>query len=1024
MKKIIFYILSVYFFTHDCWAMGSSRDEEIPLSSSVKSLLKKAQTAPVKDLVELFPNSYRVSGLRHAISTIPNMDRHWVLIAVLHRYQSSTPKELVNVITLLPSVPKVERKRFLEIAYNFEGTEPSIILPLLKQIETQELVPLIRDVKTHDPSGKWLLTALPIQQMHYFRTNKRPLMFERLKGLTGPLLQAKGFLKEDERFTLGEVRKLHDMTPENYESLRYLFSRVLENPHGFLHKLLQLPEDDFRNLSAFIETLKKMYQFQENTGLFFLFLDTPPSEREMCLDVWLQIATLPEKWLLTALPIDRMHHFKTTQRSLMFERVKGLTEPLLQTKGGLKEEERFTFEEVHQLHDMAPENYESLLYLFSRNLESQPGLLHKLLKLPEGDFRNLSDFISRFKEIYQFHQNISFFFPLIDICPSDRAMCLDVWQQAVNLSNIPTHPNDFHIKLMNWSIQEGRLFISLYQSFLTNRMTHHDQNVLLDQFLSPERYCLLDSQSKASLFPPYFIQTVGKAFEKDILAEIEERHRFTRLVDLIENPSSSLKKYFEAERRKEQLLREQRELEQRIREQRDREEQARRKAVREWANAQARLQLQQEQRILQSLEREQRSLNERSAAIPAFREWVTGQEAMMREKEEVTTAVLAIWQDQNLQKYKPNAHEIDRVFQEKFCEPIERIIAMRMKRIISDVISPSSKSTYQYILGAAIACREQFIERDLRFYNDTLFFYDERFPAIHQFFWRLRNAKDVTSEEETWVLGLLEAAYNKDPKNFTTPKIPEGFTAKNSLENPIPPPSFTEWVRNFKAQILPCLREIKCLLRNKEYFRLQAALQGLERVKNIRGDFSYDTGMPGIYVPQLRPFCGFLGNLSIATLMPEGFVQGWMTEHWKHPYLTKAFPELQTSASFGEALGLNPNLHHQMVSILTSALRNNETILPYSLPVISKVTKDYFIALFDPFDAIVDALFMAMRGHTGQGHGPGGLGQMTNPLWPHQSACADGVAVCLFRTTTENALTQGLASSLLGITVIKCNTPG
>ncbi|MBS0185258.1 MAG: hypothetical protein JSS34_02740 [Proteobacteria bacterium] len=889
------------------------------LTPHAKEVLRKAQTAQVKDLTDLFPSAYRNAGLRQTISSIPNIDRNWVLTAALQRCQSLSPEEIVNVIKVLPSIPKAERKRFLEITDSFEGTEPSILLPLLEKIETSELHHLLRDIKPHDNSGKWLLTALPLGKMQFFPRAKRPHMFERVRGITEALLSQRGCIAECDRFSLDEISKLHDMTDENYENLRDLLGRVLENKHGLLHKLLQFPEDDFRNLS---------------------------------------------------------------------------------------------------------------------------------------------DFILRIKGIFQVQYPIDFFFPLINVRPSEREMCFDTWCQVMNLSNIPTHPDQFRAKLMEWPVTEGYRFISMYQSFLTSTMTHHDRRVLLDQFLDPERYC---RTSPKSLFPPYFMQDIKKAFERDVSKGLEERHRFTRLVELIENHQSSLEKFFEQERLKEKILREQQALAQRMEKQRERQEQARRELerlieferqrleelerqrraaesaqrAREEAERQrreaeaaqtreerARQRLLQEQRALQQLEREQAALNERAAAIPAFKSWVMGQEAMMRERDEVTRAVLAVWTKAELLQYRPREDHINFVFKEKFCDPIKSIVKMRMNRIISDKISAPHKQMYHCIINSALACRDKFIQRDTRFYSDTLFYYDADFPALHQFFWGLRTANDIITQDETWILELLETAYNKNPQNFENSKTPEGFSVKGDQQKPTTPVPFKEWIRVYRSKIVPCLREMKSIMLDKEYFRLQTALQGLGRVEQIRGDYAYDTGKPGVFVPKLREFCGFLGNLSFATLTPEGFAQGWMTEHWKDPSLRRVFPELQGSDTFGEALGLNPALSDQMVSVLTSALRDHTTIPPHSLPVISKVTKAYFKALFDPFDAIVDALFMAMRGHTGQGYAEDvGRGQMTNPLWPHQQACADGVAVGLFRTTTENALTQVIASSLIGITVVKCHVP-
>ena len=853
-------------------------------------------------MVGLFPATYR-HGLHGAISAIPNTDRSWILKATLNRYQSSTPEELVNIITLLPSVPKAERKRFLEIAYSFEGGEPSVILPLLSRIQTAELHPLIRDVRANDPSGKWLLTALPIDQMQFVPTAKRPHMFERVKAITQPLLYG-GRLSEEDRFTRDEINKLHDITGEQFDALRVVFGEVLENPHGILHKVLQLPADDFQALGDFIRRFRTMYRPQRNSG---------------------------------------------------------------------------------------------------------------------------------------------FFFPLLDVRPSDREMCLDVWQRIMTLSDIPTDANAFHLKLMKWPINEVQIFITMYQSFLTETMPHHDRRVLLDHFLYPESHC---HSQKFHHFPVKLIEAVGRSLDRDISAGLEERHRFTRLVDLIENPESSLSKYFELERAKEQLLRDQRALAQRMEEQRERERLAREEYERQQQERreyetrekqrleearvreqQARQRLEEEQRARARLMQEQRALDQRAQAFPAFRDWVMGQEAMTRERDAVTDAVLAVWNDSDLQKYKPLAHEVEKVFREKFCDPITRIINLRMQRIINENISARNAPVYVFLMRAAFACIEEFTSRDPRFYRDTRFFHDEKSPALHQFFWGLRNAGDVTREDEAWTLGLLERAYNKDPEGFMGIRIPEGFAVEKDFEgNPIPrtpPVPFTEWFAKFRTKLVPCLKEMQNLLRHKEYFRVETALRGLDQVMGIRGDYAYDTGRPGVYVPELRIFCGFLGNLAAATLTPEGFVQGWMTEHWKNPLMTRVFPELRASASFGEALGLNPTLQHQMVGVLTSALRDRETILPHSLPLIARATKAYYTALFDPFDAVVDALFMTRRGHTGQGHKAAVKGEdrITNPLWLDQYACADGVAVGLFRTTTENALTQVLASSLIGITLVNCHRP-
>lgn len=838
--------------------------EERESSARAQLILRQAAKASVEDLMGLFPDRVKSSVLRTAITRVPNKDRHWVLKAVLGFRHITSSHELANIMGVLPDVPTAERSRFCEIAHSFEGTSPSVILPLLGRIQSEERASFIHDLRGSDPTGQWLLTALPLERMQFSRRENRLRMFERVKITTRPFL-VNGRIKEENSLTLDEVNKLHDMSDEEFEGFQDLFGRVLGNSNTILHRLLQLPS---------------------------------------------------------------------------------------------------------------------------------------------ADFQDARDFMGRFIESYQPRRPMSFFFPLLNVSPSERETCLELWQRIRNLSDIPTNPDDFHVQLMGWTVAQGDRFISSYQSFLTRTMNMHDRRILLDQFLHPDQHCR--SERLTHLSPAGFIDKIRSTLEQDIRQGLEEQHRFSRLVDLIENPEASLRGFFAAQRAREQLLREQRDLEERMRLQRERERQAqealqRAQQVREerLREQQARDALQREQREREQLELQRRELDRRAQNIPAYADWVFGQEAMMRERQAVTNALLTVWGTSELARYKPQPHEVDAVFKD-FCTSLTRVIASKMSRIIKEHISDGNKDVCSRLVNAAVQCPELISEKEFGFVYDT------RFPALPQFFKFLRGLRSISRGDEEWALNLLRQSDKKDRARLEE-RVQNGEPVSS-----FPPfiPFSEEVSAKLTPKIIPCLREMQRIVRNAEYFRLETAVRGLGQVSGIRGDYTYDHRLPG-----LRTLCGFLGNLCNAALTPTNYAIGWMNENNKNPRLTKVFPELEGSETLGEALGLNPNLQGQMVSLLTAALHDRETIRPHSLSLISHFTRKYFEASFDSFNSVVDALFMARRGHADPG-------QITNISWPDQIACADGVYVGLARTLTEIEATQLLTSTIAGLTVVSCATAG
>ncbi len=799
-------------------------------------------------LTKLFPAEKRSVGLRRAIAKISDAERPWTLAMARKLESISTADELATTIEVLQGIPKAERGRFIEIAQSFDGTHPSIILPFLNRIQTDVRINLIKDIKESDPSGRWLLSALPLERMRNFFSIKRPLIFDRVKTITRPGLED-GLVRVQNRFTWDEIKKLDEMSDEEFQGLQYLFGTVMGNTHGLLHDIFQLPS---------------------------------------------------------------------------------------------------------------------------------------------ADFQECGTFITRFREMYRPERPLQFFFPLLKVRASERERCLNLWEDIMNLSHIPTDANAFHLKAMTWLLKDGERFISLYQSFLAPTMNDHDRRVLLDQFLSPSAHCHVPKYAHSSVD---LIQAVGNMFVRDISRGLEEQHRFGRLVDLIENPETSLDGFFKAQREREALLQARRDLERRRQEQRETEERLRAQALLEQQEGllqsqRIREQLRHQQEIRESLAREGRVLDVRAEAIPAFDSWALGQEAMMAERTLVTTALLTVLKNPQLDKFKPN-HSVEDVFEENYQITLPRLISLRMSGIIKRIIGEKNASLCSRLVHAAIDNLELYVEKD------PCFVYDQKFPALRQFFKFLRSRGGETPENERFAFSLLESTYERE-----------------CLRNPpsdIDHIPFKAWASRNKTEVQGCLAAMKKVLLDKEYFRLETALRGIEMVGGIRSDYTYDSRLPGI-----KFLCGFLGNLCNSSLILDNFVVGWIHEHARDNDMKRVFPELNEGLTLGEAFGMKPLLQKEMVKLLMSAFTGNETIRPHSLSLIRRFTKDYLNAKFDAYNSLVDALFMVRRGHAAPG-------QITNVLWPDQPACADGVYVGLARSLTEIEVTQLIASTISGLTVVRCS---